>query len=256
MEIRENHEHAVRSGSLDLMRIPGASGPVVRVSGELTFATVETLRRELDLLASIGHPTLTLNLSRCEKIDAEGVLVLLDLYSRLTERGQRLMVVAGDGAAGRLLRLFSLDEAFPIFPTESAAELALRGGGPAGPGPGTWEAARQGSLHWWQAIRDAAEQQPAEQIMRNVLAMHPLCVRAEEQLQQTDAAGGAHGGVRCLHCPLFDALGGGPENVGCRSIHEAIGELLRSGNRTAARQYAAEVVRLVETMPLPAAEVR
>jgi STAS domain-containing protein len=84
-------------GALHLMRLPGEFGLIIRCSGELSLATAEALRRELGLVEGLDHPVLMLNLSRCEVVDAEGLLTVLKCYRRLRERGRRL-IVAGGGA--------------------------------------------------------------------------------------------------------------------------------------------------------------
>src|SRR4051812_15060860 len=70
-------------GALHFARLPGDLGPVVRCTGELTLATRESLKRELDLLISIGHSALILNVTGCRVLDVDGALLILDTCKRL-----------------------------------------------------------------------------------------------------------------------------------------------------------------------------
>src|SRR5262245_23455243 len=67
-----------RAPALRLARLPGESGPVLRCSGELTVTTAEALRRELALLAGLGHPSLTLDVAALTRLDLYGVVTILE----------------------------------------------------------------------------------------------------------------------------------------------------------------------------------
>jgi anti-anti-sigma factor len=112
------------------MRLPGEHGPVVRCSGDLSWATAASLRRELALPLPAGSSALTLNLSGCSFLDVEGMMTLIDSFKRLRQEGHRLVLVAGPGTLSRLLQVTGIDRVIPMFPTEEAAAWALRGGRP------------------------------------------------------------------------------------------------------------------------------
>src|SRR5207248_2430484 len=76
--------------ALQLVRLPGEFGPILRCSGELSVATAEALRRELALLMPMGHPVLTLSLSGCRFLDVGGIMTILDACKRLRQEGRRL----------------------------------------------------------------------------------------------------------------------------------------------------------------------
>jgi anti-anti-sigma factor len=233
--------------ALHLVRLPGTSGPIVRCAGELTGATVEAFRQELDRLVPAGHFTLTLDLTDCRFLDVDGILTLLQTYTQRREEGCRLVVVAGAGQMQRLLQALGIDWILPVFPSEEVAARALRGGGPLPPAPATWAAARAATLTRWRAIQKTLDQAPPEELLRQFTSMTALCERAEEVFQERSAAAT----TRCQFCPLFYALGGRPADVGCQSVLDPILEAVRTGNPDAARTLVAEVIRTIREMPLP-----
>jgi anti-anti-sigma factor len=111
---------------LRLMRLPGERGPILRCSGELSVATVEALRRELFLLASLRYPALTLNLSDCTLLDLDGILTILQTARQLQEEGRDLMLVAGSATVTRNSDVETL-RLLPVFSTEAEAAATLRG---------------------------------------------------------------------------------------------------------------------------------
>lgn len=68
-------------------------------------------------------------------------------------------------------------------------------------------------------------------------AMTALCERAEAD-------------ARCRFCSLFHALGGRPEDIGCRSVLEPIRDAVRRGDGPAARERVASLIRTLEQMPV------
>jgi anti-anti-sigma factor len=114
------------SPTLHIARVPGELGPVVRCSGDLTLATAEALRRELNLLASPRRPVLILNVAGCHTVDGDGLSLLLDLHRKLRDTGFRFVVVAGMEGASRCIHTLGGDPLLPLFTTEQDAALALR----------------------------------------------------------------------------------------------------------------------------------
>lgn len=233
--------------NLHLIRIPGERGQVVRCSGVLTIATVEALRRELDLQFFLGHPVLFLNLSCCRSIDVDGILLIVDTAQRLREVGRQLAIVIGQAAIAPLLEAIGIDWVVPLFPTEQAAEKAIRGGGFPERTPESWKVAQSESLVRWRGILAMLEESPADELVRQVSRWHGFCQRAEvlSQDNQTRDA------PRCHLCPLFHALGGTPPDVGCQSVLQPLQEALFSNNREAARRQVLRLLELMENAPLP-----
>jgi anti-anti-sigma factor len=238
---------SISAPALRLVRLPGEAGPILRCAGELSVATVEALRRELALLVSLGHPVMTVNLAGCSYLDVEGILTILQSYKRLRQEGRRLVLVGGTGRIGRLLRVMGIDWIVPVFPSEEVAMRALRGGGPHAPAPATWEAARAATVARWRAIQDALDETPHEDVLRQLTSMTALCDRAEELFQRRPGPAAA----RCEFCPLFYALEGRPEDLGCRSVLDPILAAVREENTQAARARVEELIHTLEEMSLP-----
>lgn len=236
----------VPEDQLTVVRLPGEYGPVVRCSGELTAVTAETLRREVERLEPMGHPVLTVNLSGCDFIDVDGLMVLLDGYRQLRESGRRLALVAEGGVPARLLQVLQIDSILPVFPTEDVAGRALRGGGSHPPVPATWAEAREKTLQRWRTISEALEHDP-EEALRLMTSMFALCDRAEELFAEHPDRVEA----RCQFCPLFQTLGGRREDLGCRSVLEPLIDAVRVGAGSLAQTKIGELTRLIAQMPTP-----
>lgn len=232
--------------TLRLERLPGEYGPTLRCWGDLTGENADLLREEIDRLGPIQHPVLTVDLTGCDFVDAGGMMVLLDAQRRLGFTGRRVSLVARTGTAGRLLHALGIDWMIPTFPSPESAALALRGGGPPRPAPATWADARRMTLDRWRAIEAILEDRP-ETALRMMTSMSALCELSEELFQDRSEA--AH--ARCRFCPLFYALGGRPEDVGCRSILDPVIDAVESGNLAEARERVAAIIRTIETMTVP-----
>src|SRR5262245_27559986 len=131
------------SPRLRLVRLPGEFGPVIRCSGELTVATVEALHRELALLAPMAHFALTINVAECSHVDVCGALEILESYAALQQQGRHLAVVVGSGTTAHTFRELGISASLPLFATEEAAAIALRGDGLDPVPPPSWEEARK-----------------------------------------------------------------------------------------------------------------
>jgi anti-anti-sigma factor len=85
---------------------------IVRPSGELDVATVETLRAALDSVRSAGR--LLLDLRGLSFIDSAGLHLLVVLAERAQGDRSRLTLVAPPAPVDRTIRLCGLDEALPF----------------------------------------------------------------------------------------------------------------------------------------------
>lgn len=224
--------------ALHLVRLPGEFGPMLRCMGPLTITTVEALRRELELLLPLRDRALVLNLTGCRALDADGVLLLLDTYRRVLRSGKQLVIVAAREPASRILQDLGIDSFIPVFPTEGAASLALRGGEPEA-ATATWDAARRATLARWELILRCVDNGELARAVEELALPQALCSRAEElaQLQR------CHQGSRCHLCPLFYALGGQSEDLECRSVREPLLLALQAGEADKARRLAYAMVQ-------------
>jgi anti-anti-sigma factor len=233
--------------ALHLIRMPGEYGPIVRCYGELSAATTGLLYQELAFLGSLGHPVITVNLAGCGYLDSEGILAILQTSKRLRQTGQRMMVVARSGRFAQLLQVVGFDRVVPTFPTEEAAMLALRGW-PNLAAPKTWGDARAETIVAWRVIAEAIDQAPrGETVLRLLTSFTPLCERSKAIFQESAASGTTH----CQFCPLYEALGGRLQDIGCRSLRDPIIEAVRANDLDLARAQVAEVIRTLEELPLP-----
>jgi anti-anti-sigma factor len=233
-------------GALHLMRLPGEFGLIIRCSGELSLATAEALRRELGLVEGLDHPVLMLNLSRCEVVDAEGLLTVLKCYRRLRERGRRLIVITGARSLEEALGIIGIEKLIASYPTEEAAALDLRGWWPMLPAPDTWAEALVETIAHWKLIQEELDRGPHGEVLHLLTSMTGLCERAE-QLYQDDPMPNR---PRCQFCPLFHRLGGGTEDVGCRSLLDPIVAAVRVGHWDTAHAQVEGVIHMLQSMPM------
>jgi anti-anti-sigma factor len=168
--------------SLRVVRLPGEFGPILRCYGELSTTTAVTLQRELSLLEPLDHRVVTVDLSGCEFLDAEGILTLLQSFKRRSQAARSLAAVAGAGSVARLLQVVGFGRVIPTFPTEESAVRATRGGGPPLPSPATWAVARADTLARWRLIQQALDQDSPEELLRLLTSMTALCERSEDRV--------------------------------------------------------------------------
>jgi len=240
--------------TLRVVRRPGLSGPVVSCTGALSGAIIEMLERELELLATLAHPALVVDLSGCRFEDVDGMLALLEALQRMSEEGCHLVIVAGTGRMARLLRVSGLDRLLPVFLTWEEAASALRLSEPPTLPPTTWAEAREATVSYWREIKEALDHDltegappPEAEVLRALTATTALCQRAEEVFQQRPKPAT----WPCQFCPVFYALGGRPEDVGCRSLLDPIITAVRAGERATAHVLIQRTIHLLEEMPLP-----
>jgi anti-anti-sigma factor len=240
---------SVSSPALRLVRLPGEFGPMLRCFGELSVATAEALRRELALLLPLGYPALTLNLSGCTVVDVDGILAALHAYKELRRKGARLVIVAGTGRVARLLECMGIDRVIPIFADEAEVVQALRGKPPTIPSIPDWAEARAETISRWRAFQAALGEALPEEALRHLTGMTELCERSEELFEELPAPAAA----RCQFCPLFYALGGRTEDLGCQSALDPIIEAVLRGDRSWAQDQVERLIHTLEELPIPEA---
>jgi anti-anti-sigma regulatory factor len=247
LECRTQAEQPRPMGTLNVTRQPGELGPMLSCRGPLTVLTAEALRRELAQLIPLGHPVLTIDLTRCEAIDAYGGIALVDALQQLRERGGRLVLVAGTPASAGALRALRIAEVVPVYPNLETATGAARGSAAPPLPPATWLEAQRATLGRWRAIRALFGIIPVEETAREVTSMFPLCEQAEEVGRECGKAGAS----RCTCCPVFHALGARQADVGCRSLLQPILVALREGDEETARVLLDDAIATVATAWLP-----
>jgi anti-anti-sigma factor len=232
-------------GGIAFLRLPGELGPVLHLRGELLVTTAEAARRELRAAIGFGHPALIVDLTGCRSIDVDGVLVLLEGFKQLRGTGRRLALVADQPRLQQFLNALGIDWLVPVYSSTAAALTGLRGGETREEPPGSWEAALASTFAFWSRIYGRLAEAPTDILIREVTAEHDLCRQAESASPSSD--------VRCERCPLFTALGGQPEDAGCRSLTEPIAASILAEDRGAARSQVRQLLELLSDMPLPSA---
>ena len=90
--------------------------------GELDFASVPQLRREMEQLIDEGHRYLRINITALAFLDAAGIGALTGIRVRLADRGGQLRLVGARGIAHRALTACGLLE---TFAPDQAATMAM-----------------------------------------------------------------------------------------------------------------------------------
>jgi anti-sigma B factor antagonist len=96
---------------------------VVLVAGELDALTAPRVHDELVALAGQGVDRIVLDLRALDFVDSFGLGVIVSARRRLSQEGNALCLVAGDGqrTLRRVLEITGLDQVLPVHPTVAAA---------------------------------------------------------------------------------------------------------------------------------------
>ena len=94
-------------------RAQGAT-QLLAVGGEVDVATADVLAREIEAALARNAESVVVDLSAVALFAVEGVRVLLDADRRARARGCRLVVIAGAGAARRVLLATDAKRWLPI----------------------------------------------------------------------------------------------------------------------------------------------
>lgn len=231
----------------ELVRLPGEYGTVLCCSGALTGSLVSDLRQELAMFELLGHRVIMLDLCHCTEIDGETAELLVQVARHWRACGRYLVVVAGRDDVQTQLQLYGVWRTVPSFPTEEAALVALRRGGPQPAVPASWQEARAETLALWRQARRLLAVGDDAAVERVLTSFAGLCRKAEAA-RRVDGDDPEH---RCRYCPLFQALGGRKEDIGCRSLINPILYALSIGGEEAARVQLEHAVRMLSEMPLP-----
>ena len=115
------HDPGAGPDRLQIRRVPRADGSELRLSGDLTLATVTSLINELVQLERSGPALLVLDLRRLRFIDSSGLAELLAAQKRGRRDGRRLVLVMDPGPVERLLTVTGLQGEFEIAPRPPTA---------------------------------------------------------------------------------------------------------------------------------------
>jgi anti-anti-sigma regulatory factor len=230
-----------------LEQLPGEFGPVIRCIGSLNCETAPALRALLAPYLLSTHPVIAVNLTACPKVDGEGALVILEALRKLREQGRWLALICGGRGIHQAVVALGLARLMPVFSDEAALNAALLKSRAAPEPPESWAIARERTLETWRDIHALLDTASTPELLRRVSGMHGTCRRAESLVEPE----GGYRLTRCLLCPLFYALGGDDEDIGCRSVREPIMHALIAGDSDRARALVARLIDQIGRMPIP-----
>jgi anti-anti-sigma factor len=92
----------------------GASGPVVKLRGELDLAVESLFRQTLEGLTNDGHAGIRIDLRELQFIDSRGLHALLGAWRQWTEGGRRFEIVRGPDAVMRVFEMTGVAEDLPF----------------------------------------------------------------------------------------------------------------------------------------------
>ena len=97
----------------------------LRVSDELTTSALPVVKGAVAEILAVRPHVVRLDLSRCPRIDAAGVALLVDLNRHLQRHGGRLTVHEPTPQVRQVLRRAGVDQAFDIVPADAGGEIAI-----------------------------------------------------------------------------------------------------------------------------------
>jgi anti-sigma B factor antagonist len=108
--------------------------PVVAGPEEIDITNADGLRAALGQVASTGHRTLVVDLTRTRFCDSAGIHALVDAHKRVQPEGGQVLVVLSGAAVPRIFEITGIDRVLPRFPSVAAAlEYALAAETPGPP---------------------------------------------------------------------------------------------------------------------------
>ncbi|MFJ5274701.1 STAS domain-containing protein [Streptomyces sp. NPDC088358] len=106
---------------LNITHHHAATGPVLRVAGELDYATAGALREQVERLALSPGQDLVIDLSALEYCDSTGITALLAARQRAQAADADMTLTAVPANTLRILSIVGLDQVFTIRGGSSTA---------------------------------------------------------------------------------------------------------------------------------------
>ncbi|MFD5888723.1 STAS domain-containing protein [Streptomyces sp. NPDC060334] len=98
-----------------------ATGPVLKITGDLDYATAPELRTALDGLTLTAGQLLVLELAGLDYCDSSGISTLLAARNLAIQQNAHLALTAVPDHTARILHIVGLDHVFTIHPDTRAA---------------------------------------------------------------------------------------------------------------------------------------
>ncbi|GAA2299093.1 STAS domain-containing protein [Streptomyces kunmingensis] len=102
----------------------GATGPVLRIAGDLDHDTAPELRGLLPTIVLRPGQSLVLDLAAMPFCDSSGVSALIAAHNHALAAGAGIALVAVPANTLRILRIVGLDQVFAIHPDLATATRA------------------------------------------------------------------------------------------------------------------------------------
>ncbi|MER6522892.1 STAS domain-containing protein [Streptomyces sp. NPDC060334] len=98
-----------------------ATGPVLKITGDLDYATAPELRKALDDLTLTSGQLLVLDLAGLDYCDSSGITTLLTARNLTIQQNAHLALAAVPDNTARILHIVGLDQIFTLHPDASTA---------------------------------------------------------------------------------------------------------------------------------------
>jgi anti-sigma B factor antagonist len=105
-----------------------ASVRLLAVSGELDLASVEVLRRRLELAFAEGPPRVVVDLGGVTHMDSTGLAELISAHQRAMDLAGRLVLVVTSAAIRRMLEIRGVVNLFTVVDSRDGARELLAAG--------------------------------------------------------------------------------------------------------------------------------
>ncbi|MFF3277483.1 STAS domain-containing protein [Streptomyces chrestomyceticus] len=109
------------TSSLDITHHYLATGPVLRLVGELGFAQAAALREQVERLVLSQGQILLIDLAGLDFCDSSGIRALLAARQRAQAAGAEVILAAVPASTQRILHIAGLDQVFTIRPGSGTA---------------------------------------------------------------------------------------------------------------------------------------
>ncbi|MFE1479055.1 STAS domain-containing protein [Streptomyces cyaneofuscatus] len=98
-----------------------ATGPVLKIIGDLDYETASELRKALDSLSIAAGQTLVLDLAGLDFCDSSGISALISARNLAIEQGGAIALAAVPANTLRILGIVGLDQVFTILSDPATA---------------------------------------------------------------------------------------------------------------------------------------
>jgi len=106
---------------LTITTLAAATGPVLKIIGDLDYETSSELRTAMDGLSITAGQMLVLDLAGLDFCDSSGISALIAARNLAIEQGGTIVLAAVPANTLRILGIVGLDQVFTILPDAATA---------------------------------------------------------------------------------------------------------------------------------------